>query len=201
MQSYKKTQSQFTKHHKILQYDYIIHLIRPKFEAFPLCCTAPSGRPHRPSYVSPSSVVRRPIVSRASAHRQSCVAPSSVVRRPIVSRASAHRQSCDRSPPHSPPSSVSSRASDYSLTFLHPPRPRPNKKNAWRSIVESQAFSLCLLHLPVGQKLSSLRMSAIFCFVVMVVGTNGRRSTFSIIPMSLSRAFTPAGLPSTKSSL
>ena len=179
MQSYKKTQSQFTKHHKILQYDYIIHLIRPKFEAFPLCCTAPSGRPHRPSYVSPSSVVRRPIVSRAS----------------------AHRQSCDRSPPHSPPSSVSSRASDYSLTFLHPPRPRPNKKNAWRSIVESQAFSLCLLHLPVGQKLSSLRMSAIFCFVVMVVGTNGRRSTFSIIPMSLSRAFTPAGLPSTKSSL
>ena len=48
---------------------------------------------------------------------------------------------------------------------------------------------------------SSLRMLAIFSLVAMVVGTKGRRNTFSIYPMSLSRALTPAGLPSTKSSL
>lgn len=142
----------------------------------------------RPSSIVHQPIVRRasPIVRRASAHRPPCISPSSVV---------------PPKPSLSPPSSVSSRASDYSLTFLHPPRPRPNKKNAWRSIVESQAFSIRLSYFPVGQKLSSLRMSAIFCLVVMVVGTNGRRSTFSIIPMSLSRAFTPAGLPSTNSSL
>ncbi len=49
--------------------------------------------------------------------------------------------------------------------------------------------------------LSSLRISAIFCLVSMLVGTRGRRRRFSMKPMSLSRAFTPAGLPSTKSRL
>jgi hypothetical protein len=37
--------------------------------------------------------------------------------------------------------------------------------------------------------------------VVILVGTNGRRSLFSIIPIAFNMAFTPAGLPSTKSNL
>mgnify|MGYP004612966031 CR=1 FL=1 len=44
-------------------------------------------------------------------------------------------------------------------------------------------------------------ISLIFCTVVMRVGTSGRRKTLSIKPISCSNAFTPAGLPSTKSSL
>ncbi len=56
-------------------------------------------------------------------------------------------------------------------------------------------------HKPVFYILISLRISDMRCLVLMVVGTRGRRSTFSIIPMSLSKALQPAGLPSTKSNL
>jgi hypothetical protein len=48
---------------------------------------------------------------------------------------------------------------------------------------------------------SSFRMRRISSNVVMRVGTNGRRKRFLIIPIILSIAFTPAGLPSTKSNL
>ena len=48
---------------------------------------------------------------------------------------------------------------------------------------------------------SSFKMQRIFSNVVMRVGTKGRRRRFFIIPIMLSMAFTPAGLPSTKSSL
>lgn len=53
----------------------------------------------------------------------------------------------------------------------------------------------------IVQFFNPFKMSAIFCLVATLVGTRGSRSTFSIMPMSLSSAFTPAGLPSTKSSL
>lgn len=48
---------------------------------------------------------------------------------------------------------------------------------------------------------SSRSMAEIFSMVVRRVGTNGRRSWFSIMPMACSMALTPAGLPSTNSSL
>ena len=44
---------------------------------------------------------------------------------------------------------------------------------------------------------NSLTILLIAAIVVILVGTSGRRKTFSIIPMLLSIAFTPAGLPST----
>ena len=49
--------------------------------------------------------------------------------------------------------------------------------------------------------LSSLTMAEIFSMVEMRDGTRGRRSSFSMSPIELSIAFTPAGLPSTKRSL
>ena len=48
---------------------------------------------------------------------------------------------------------------------------------------------------------SSFTMVEIRSIVVRRVGTRGRRRTFSIMPISCNMAFTPAGLPSTKSSL
>ena len=48
---------------------------------------------------------------------------------------------------------------------------------------------------------SVFKISLIFCLVAMRVGTSGRRSSFSMKPMSFKSAFTPAGLPSTKSRL
>lgn len=48
---------------------------------------------------------------------------------------------------------------------------------------------------------SSRSMAEIFSMVVRRVGTNGRRSWFSIMPMACSMALTPAGFPSTNSSL
>ena len=44
----------------------------------------------------------------------------------------------------------------------------------------------------------NFRHSLMRCIVVRRVGTSGRRNTFSIMPISLSIALTPAGFPSTK---
>ena len=45
---------------------------------------------------------------------------------------------------------------------------------------------------------SVFKISLIFCLVAIRVGTRGKRSSFSIKPMSFKSAFTPAGFPSTK---
>ena len=49
--------------------------------------------------------------------------------------------------------------------------------------------------------LSSFIMEEIFSKVEIREGTSGKRSSFSMSPIELSIAFTPAGLPSTKRSL
>ena len=48
---------------------------------------------------------------------------------------------------------------------------------------------------------NSSNIARIFSKVVIRVGTKGRRSLFSINPITFSIAFTPAGLPSTNSKL
>ena len=58
-----------------------------------------------------------------------------------------------------------------------------------------------IMSVPQHLMFSSFNILRMASNVVMRVGTKGRRSLFSTIPMAFSMALTPAGLPSTKRSL